>query len=35
VEGNPLKDITSMSKIRTVIMNGKIKYSHSNNINVS
>jgi imidazolonepropionase-like amidohydrolase len=35
VEGNPLKDITSISKIRTVILNGKIKYSHSNKINVS
>jgi imidazolonepropionase-like amidohydrolase len=35
VEGNPLKDITSMGKIRTVILNGKTKYTHSNNINVS
>jgi imidazolonepropionase-like amidohydrolase len=35
VEGNPLNDITSITNIRTVILNGAIKYSHGNNISVS
>ena len=30
VEGNPLKDITSIGKLRTVILNGKIKHSNCN-----
>jgi imidazolonepropionase-like amidohydrolase len=35
VEGNPLKDITSIGKVRTVILNGKIKHGSRNKINGS
>lgn len=35
VEGNPLKDITSIGKIKTVILNGTIKYGSRNKINGS